>query len=455
MAHDITVKTAAAQSAAVGAAHGVTPAELREIAPAIADGHKRLAIARESRQLGFFDLYEDRKMHQECASLAKRMLGNGVRNLVILGIGGSALGTRALATALLHPYHNSLTDEELRGHPRLFVMDNVDPDTFSAMLEVCAPRETLYNVISKSGGTAETLGQLHVVLDRLADEVGPSELKNHIVVTTGLAGKGKQPNALEDVAFRRGLSTLPIPDNVGGRFSVFTPVGLFPAAMLGIDIGALANGCQAMAKRCATADLNRNPAYRLAAFYYLLERNHGKSQCVLMPYADTLRDVSDWFRQLWAESLGKQFSRGGDEIFAGQTPINALGAVDQHSQIQLYREGPNDKLITILGLKRFVTTLNMPKARPAIKGTNYLADRTMNQLMAAQMEGTAEALTESERPVIRIDMKRLTSSSVAELLYMFEVQTAMAGELYDVNAFDQPAVERGKVIARQRMKDLK
>ncbi|HOQ89388.1 MAG TPA: glucose-6-phosphate isomerase, partial [Candidatus Hydrogenedentes bacterium] len=193
------------------------------------------------------------------------------------------------------------------------------------------------------------------------------------------------------------------------------------------------------------------PAYLRAVYHYLLDTRKGKHIAVMMPYSDALRDIADWYRQLWAESLGKRFAMDGTEVFAGQTPVKALGATDQHSQIQLYREGPNDKIITMIDVQRFSSTLKVPDVLPQISGVDYLRGKTMNRLMNAEFLGTMDALKASHRPVIRITFPRITPSTVAQLLYMLEVETAMAGKLYRVNAFDQPGVEEGKKNARKRM----
>ena len=170
-----------------------------------------------------------------------------------------------------------------------------------------------------------------------------------------------------------------------------------------------------------------------------------------MPYADGLYDVADWYRQLWAESLGKRLSLDGEDAFAGQTPVKALGATDQHSQIQLYREGPNDKIINTLEVKRFRKTLKIPEALGFVEPLAYLRGASMNKLMAAELLGTMDALKISERPVSRIVLPRVNAHTVAQVFFMLEVETAMAGRLYNVQTFDQPGVEEGKKIARKLM----
>ena len=449
---DIRIDVSRAKASAVGKEHGVTPQDLRDLAPRIASAHKILRKERKDGAYGFCDLHNDKQSLKEVKSAAKQYLDRGYDNLVILGIGGSALGTTALFTALKQPYFNMLSRRARGGFPRLFVMDNIDPVTFRAMLKLCPPKKTLYNVVSKSGGTAETMSQLMIIMDILEKKLGKAAIKDHVVVTSNprLAG-GKSNSLLHPVADAYGLKEFVVPLNVGGRFSVFSPVGTFPAALLGMDVDALFAGCLAMDKRCASPDMATNPAYLHAAYKYIADTKKGKVMSVIMPYADGLRNVADWYKQLWAESLGKKFSLDGQEVYAGQTPVNALGATDQHSQIQLYREGPNDKILNILEVSKFEKSLRIPDTLKNIRDVDYLRNKTMNKLMAAELRGTMDALKASQRPVVRIVLPRVNAHTIGQLLYLFEVETAMAGRLYGVNTFDQPGVEEGKIIARRLM----
>ncbi len=448
--HDLKIDISRAKSAAVGAAHGVTPSELAEIEPRVLEIHGILQDERARKKYGFYDLHKDDAVWADVREKAAHFAKFGYDNFVVLGIGGSALGITALNTALNPPYYN-LLPRGRRGGPRLFVMDNIDPVTFKAMLKLCPPKKTLYNVISKSGGTAETISQLMIVVEQLEKAVGAAEMRNHLVVTTSPRTPDAPKSLLHPVADAYNLVSFDIPVNVGGRFSVFSPVGTFPAAMLGMDLDALRAGCAAMDARCSQGSMTENPAYLRAAVHYLLDTRKGKTMSVMMPYADGLRDVADWYRQLWAESLGKRFGLDGSEVFAGQTPIKALGATDQHSQVQLYREGPNNKVFNILEAGKFALTLKISDTLPQVGGLDYLRGKSMNKLMAAELQGTVDALKASARPVIRVTLPRVNAHTVAQLLYMLEVETAMAGRLYNVNTFDQPGVEEGKQIARKLM----
>ncbi len=449
---DIRINISGAKSSAVGPDHGVTPLDLKQAASLVEVMHGALVEDRKGKRHGFYDLHKDKATIAEVKRTAAAFARFGFENLVVLGIGGSALGTTALVSALKPPYYNLLGREQRGGCPRIFVMDNVDPDTFAAMLNICPPEKTLFNVISKSGGTAETLSQLLLVLDKLEAAVGKARVKNHLVVTTGPPSGRNDPNPLLFVQRAYDAKAFVVPPNVGGRFSVFTPVGLFPAAMLGMDIDELIAGCATMDARCKHSSLTENPAYLRAAVHFLGWHRKGKSISVMMPYSDALRDIADWYRQLWAESLGKTRSLDGREgIECGQTPVKALGVTDQHSQLQLYLEGPNDKIITIMDVKQFRDALAIPKVLPEMGGAEYLRGSTMAKLINAECKATAGALREAGRPVISVSFPKVTAHTVAQMLYMLEVETAMAGRLFGVDAFDQPAVERIKVLTREFM----
>lgn len=444
----IRVDVSGAKAERVGEQHGVSGGEWSEYAATFKDVHAILKDERQKGVYGFYDLYKDDATFASVQEGAKRFLDRGYDNLVVLGIGGSALGTTALATALLPPYYNALSNSQRGGLPRLFVMDNVDPRTFMQMLDVCEPSKTLFNVISKSGGTAETSAQFLVVLEHLRKTVGEARLRDHLVVTTG-PGTDPNANALQFALDNYALQGYIVPDNVGGRFSVFTPVGMFPAAMLGMDLDGLRAGCATMDRACASDNLDDNPAAQGAAVHTALCLNKDKSISVMLPYADALRDVADWFRQLWAESLGKKHGLDGETLFRGQTPVKALGATDQHSQLQLYLEGPNDKIINVLEADDFGEDLPVPDAVPEVKSLAYFHGKTMGDLLHAECRATAAVLEEAQRPVIRVGLPQVNANTVGQLLYLFEYQTAIAGRFFGVNTFDQPAVEAIKVKTRE------
>ncbi|GAB4245004.1 MAG: glucose-6-phosphate isomerase [Thermoleophilia bacterium] len=375
-------------------------------------------------------------------------------NLVVLGIGGSALGTVSLATALLHPYHNLLPTSERNGYPRLFVLDNVDPDQTEDLFSHLDMRKTLVNVVSKSGTTAETMAAYLIVRRLLQDQVGPGKLAEHLVFTTD-----PEKGVLREIGKAENIRMFDIPPGVGGRFSVLSSVGLLPAALVGIDISLLLEGAALMDEWISEADLVRNPAYVYAALCFLHHTRFKRSISVMMPYSARLRDVADWYRQLWAESLGKAVDRGGAAVHAGMTPVKALGATDQHSQVQLYAEGPDDKLITFLRVRHFGSEITIPNAHPNVPALSYLAGHTMAELMNAEQKATAWALARRGRPSVTIELPSVNPGALGQLYFLLEVTTAIMGELYDINAFDQPGVELGKeatyaLMGREGFEDL-
>ncbi len=358
-------------------------------------------------------------------------------NILVLGIGGSALGGMALTESLLHPYWNMLSEEERNGYPRIFFLDNIDPDTMNALFDVLDLSKTLVNVITKSGSTAETMSQFLIIKDRLEKELGDNYRYN-IVATTD-----KKTGVLRQIAEQEGYKTFVVPDDVGGRFSVFSAVGLLPLALTGINIDSIVNGIKDMDLALKNTDIHQNIAAQNALIHYLLDTKKGKKLSVMMPYSSRLKYVSDWYAQLWAESLGKNKDKDGNDVNVGPTPIKSLGATDQHSQIQLYNEGPNDKIINFIRVKDFDTTLEIPQIFE-YTGIGYLGGKTINQLINAEADSTRVALADYKRPTVTITLDKVDGYHLGQLLYMLEVQTAIAGELYNINTFNQPGVEQAK-----------
>ena len=358
-------------------------------------------------------------------------------NILVLGIGGSALGGIAVTEALLKPFWNLLSPEQREGLPRIFFLDNIDPDYMVGLLNVLDLKKTLVNVITKSGSTAETMSQFMIVKNILEQELGDNYRYN-IVATTD-----KKTGILRQIAEQEGYKTFVVPDDVGGRFSVFSAVGLLPFALVGIDIDEIVNGIKDMDLALKNTDIKENIAAQNALIHYLLDTKKGKNLSVMMPYSSKLKYVSDWYVQLWAESLGKNKDKEGNAVCVGPTPIKALGATDQHSQIQLYNEGPNNKVINFIRVKNFDNTLEIPNIfEYTVIG--YLGGKTINQLINAEADSTRVSLADYKRPTISIYLDKVDGYNVAQLLYMLEVQTAIAGELYNIDTFNQPGVEQAK-----------
>lgn len=370
-----------------------------------------------------------RGQERVCAAINEKAarIRERFENFVVLGIGGSALGPIAVERAL----------DTGQSGMRLFVEDNVDPERLSRVFGSLDLKKTMFNVITKSGKTSETMAQLMYAANAL-DKAG-LPLAEHITATTDESG-----GDLIRIVQKEGLEYFIIPADVGGRFSELTPVGLLPAAVCGHDINAMLKGADYMDKLCTRGE--NNPA-ALYALLHVLGMERGINISVMLPYADSLKYMSDWYAQLWAESLGKRYDTDGKEVFAGQTPVKALGVTDQHSQIQLYTEGPYDKIVTFLKVDKFREDLTIPSAFKYIEDISFLGGKTFGQLLEAERKATEYALCKAKRPNLTISLSRVDEFSVGALLYFFEMATALAGEMLGINTYDQPGVEEGKLAA--------
>jgi glucose-6-phosphate isomerase len=420
---------------------GVDPARLDALQDRFAEVHADVRRRRDGGELGFYQLLDPSELPDRIQTFAEGP-GQAFENVVVLGIGGSALGATALLHALRGPDWNERDDEARDHFPRLFVLDNVDPDSVAALLDRIDVRRTLFNVISKSGTTAETMAQFLVVRERLQQAIDdPAGYRRHLLFTTD-----PERGVLRDIAQRESIATLPIPAAVGGRFSVLSAVGLFPAAMVGIDVRALLEGARAMDRRCDHGTLSDNPAGLFAVLQWLADRESGAPIHVMMPYSDRLYAMADWYRQLWAESLGKQRSLAGADVFVGPTPVRALGATDQHSQVQLYIEGPFDKTVTFLAVGERDRDVAIPRFYEEIAALGYLGGHTLGDLLDAERRATAAALAERGRMNMTVTLPRVDESALGELFMLLEIATVHAGALYDVDPLDQPGVELGKQL---------
>jgi glucose-6-phosphate isomerase len=390
---------------------------------------------RDAGELGFLDLPGNDALHSQSVEFAKRTRGR-FDDVVVLGIGGSALGPIALRTALRKPMWNLLDAGERDLRPRLHVLDNLDPSTVAGLLDrVVKLERTLFIVTSKSGGTAETMAQYLVVRHHLEQhDLSP---RDHMVFVTD-----PEKGALRPIARRDGIPALDIPANVGGRFSVLSPVGVLPAALIGINTAALLKGAGDMATRCLSKTLKDNPAGQYATLQFVADAKVGKHVHVMMPYNDALRDIAAWFVQLWAESLGKART-GGTGEHVGPTPLAALGATDQHSQVQLFMEGPADKTVTFIAVPRGAD-VEIPKLHSDVPDLSYLGGHSLGEVLDIERRATAGALAKRGRPNMTIKLDEVSPASVGALFMFLEVATIYAGALYDVNPLDQPGVELGK-----------
>jgi glucose-6-phosphate isomerase len=419
------------RAAMIGDVHGLRSSEIKGGHPAALNalaGFKKLV---DEGRYGFPHLPFQTGAIREIEEFAARARGS-FDTVCLVGIGGSALGAWALDCGLRgpHPVQQAVSVK----HPRLVILDNVDPALTAAALDSMKPARTLVVVVAKSGATAETVAVFLMVRDWL----GRKASKRIVAVTS--EGRGD----LKTLAVREKYPTFHVPENVGGRFSVLSPAGLVPAALIGVDIRKLCQGAAQMTHLAWQPGLAQNLALRSALIHYLIWTRKAKPIQVAFPYSNRLWGAAFWFRQLWAESLGKARTRKGELVHAGQTPVAALGATDQHSQVQLYMEGPNDKVHTFWRVAKPGDAGRIPRARLGLEGFDYLAGQSLAKLIDAEQRATAAALTANHRPNCEFTLDRVDEEHLGAFIQLLEFQTAFLGELLDVNAFDQEGVELGK-----------
>ncbi|MFT4570468.1 MAG: glucose-6-phosphate isomerase [Hyphomicrobiaceae bacterium] len=411
-------------------AHGFASGEFEAEFPRVSEILVGIASARARGELPFHDLPRDqetiRVVGQGAAAIRERH-----DTLLVLGIGGSALGTKAVLEAV---------PDSVRENPGadvdVVVVDNIDPTTLGTLLDRLDPSRTAVNVISKSGGTAETWAQFLIVRQWLARA---GRWQDHTSVTTDIAN-----GPLRAMARDEGLAAFSVPDGVGGRFSVLSAVGLLPLAVAGVDINALCQGAIDMDATTAGTDAATNPAALHALGLWMANTRAGAAMHVLMPYSDRLGRLAEWYAQLWAESIGKRVSLQGEIVEVGQTPVRSVGATDQHSQVQLYVEGPRDKVVTFVRVEDHGRVLEIPRDYADIESVGYLGGHDLGGILNMEQRATELALVEAERPTTVISLSQLDTAAVGRLFHFFEVQTLVMGALLGIDPLDQPGVEAGK-----------
>ncbi|NLL71721.1 MAG: glucose-6-phosphate isomerase [Epulopiscium sp.] len=417
---------------------GLTEKDIQSLSNKIQQATTAMVEKRKNGQMDWRDLpYNQDEVVEEMIDYVEEVKDE-IDAFVVLGIGGSALGPIAVQQAINHPYYNELPKEKRKGYPRLYVVDNIDPERLPALFDILDFEKTLFNVITKSGSTSETMSQFMIIKQILEEKLGNGKTKRHIVCTTD-----REKGNLIKIAKEEGYQTFIIPEGVGGRFSELTPVGLLPAAMCGIDIKEMLAGAAWMDQRCNQEEIFQNPGHMYGLLQYIAMEK-GKNISVMMPYADSLKYIADWYAQLWAESLGKKYDVDGKEVYVGQTPVKALGVTDQHSQVQLYAEGPFDKVIVFIGVDQYRNTVDIPKSYEDIPSLGFLGGTTQNQLIQTEQMATEYALMKAKKMNMTITLPEVNEFTIGQLLYFFEVATGFAGELMNINAFDQPGVEEGK-----------
>ncbi len=412
---------------------GISNADIELLSPKLDDLRQKIKAWHKSDEVNFLnlpdktDLHAVEKLGQECARSFKQTL--------VFGIGGSSLGAEMLV--------RTLGSQKPGNKVRFF--DNVDPNTLDEVYDVNW-EDTLILVVSKSGNTAETLSQFLTVLPRMERFLGEDRAREHIIVIT------ENPDgALNQVAQRLKLKVVPHPA-IGGRFSVLSVVGLLPAYISGVDISGVLEGARAMAKRCCTDDILENPAFFNGAAQYL-HSEEGRTISVFMPYADNLRIVVNWYRQLWAESLGKIDAEGRHR---GMSPVETHGVTDQHSQLQLMLDGPDDKQVTFIvdpGVRH--QGRRVPMRFQDLSAIAPLAGHSIGELFISELKATRETLSRRGRPNRTFSLHDRDAYAIGELIMLLEMETVVVAELMGIDAFDQPAVEESKVLTREYLASLR
>jgi glucose-6-phosphate isomerase len=422
-------------AAMVGEEHGLTPADLRDGAAAARDARSGFHKLVDDGKYGFPHLPFDTGTLKDIQAYAEKVRGS-YDTVCVVGIGGSALGAWALDCALRgpHPVQAAFSPK----NPRLVILDNVDPSFVLGAIDAMNPKKTLVVVIAKSGATAETVATFLIVREWLEKALGKKARQRIVAVTSERRGD------LKALATKEDYTTFHLPDNVGGRFSVLSAVGLVPAALCGFNIRKIAKGAAAQTRLCWKDDLVQNTALSAAVHHWLIWTRRNKAIQVAFPYANRLWGMAFWFRQLWAESLGKKNNRAGEVVHVGQTPVAALGTTDQHSQVQLYMEGPNDKMFSFWTVKKFDDPGRIPKVKTGFEAMDYLPGQSLAKLLDAEQRSTAAALTETGRPNCTFTLDKLDAEHIGAFLQLLEFETAFAGELLNIDAFDQEGVELGK-----------
>lgn len=382
---------------------------------------------------GWISLPHNEQIYAEVDSFISKIVSERkYEHLVVLGIGGSSLGAQALIEAVRSPLWNRISKAKRKGYLTADFVDNLDPFVIRMLYSRLKLDRTLFIVISKSGGTLETIVPMLVA----KDWAGPDFYKQCVFVTT--KGKG----LLFDLAQKNSIPLFYIPENVGGRYSVFSPVGLLPAALCGVDLGEIKKGLRSTDELCKEEGVWKNPAISIALSTYFSYKA-GKNIFVLMPYSSSLKRFVEWFVQLWSESLGKEGK--------GSTPLLAIGATDQHSQIQMFNEGPNDKLVSFIKIQNHKRDLTIGDFSSEDSEFSVYVKRKVGKILNMELDATRRALTENGRPNFTIVLPELSEYYLSGLMYIFEFATAIMGRLLEINPFDQPGVELAKRYTKEAL----
>lgn len=407
---------------------GALKSELKALRSQLTEANQNLEKLRKTKEQGWFDLPFDEKMAISLM-LQAREVKRDFTDLIVVGIGGSSLGAKTIYQAL----------GKQKNGINLHFLDSPDPETLALWAKSKKFwKKTAINVISKSGSTLETMAIFTFLRHELIKAVGEENHAKHVFVTTD-SGQG----TLRTIAKDNGYRVIQHPPNVGGRFSVLSSVGLFPAACAGIDIRKILKGARQIEQKRRRQGI-RHMSGQFAALHYLAMKKRQQKIHVLMPYADKLKEFGMWYRQIWAESLGKKNK--------GPTPVAASGPVDQHSQLQLYQAGPNDKVITFIGVLKYRAGYQLPEDWIDYQDFKYLNSLKFDRIMKSELQGTAKALAKDGRPNGTLWIPKINEESLGALFHFYALATAYLGQLMGIDAYGQPGVEESKKQVKKLLK---
>ena len=438
---NLHIDTARLYQKAVGA-EGVAPAELDALMPELGRIRQELTTKSEGgldAEFACLNLHSGMPASlEQIESMAEQI--RRFTDVAVIGIGGSSLGAKAVLQALTAASSGTST-------PALHFLENTDPYHLKRLMHYRKAEKVGVICISKSGGTIETVVQYLILREWLEKSLGKDNARRHQWIVTD-----PEHGWLRDLAALENIPSLPVPPKVGGRYSVMTAVGLLPLATAGIDIRALLAGAAANAARCSSDRLDANPALEIAALFYLLDTGKKKRLSIMMPYADPLQLFGDWYRQLWAESLGKRIEGRPGKPTAGTLPVTALGSVDQHSQLQMYLESPLDKIFTFMAVDTWEHDLSIPVSEENQKSFPYLAGKRLSEIIEAEFLATRQVITDTGHPNMTLRLPALNAHVLGQLIDLYQRITVYTGMLYGINPLDQPAVEKGKKLAIQLLR---
>ena len=464
----------------------VTAADLDECKDALAKAHEAMKVMRET---GFIKAHlskdgapekvyfsklpyiteENGKLNLNSPASIKRLhdftekIRNNVDAVVSLGIGGSFLGNKVLFDVFCGEFWNTWTTEQRKGLPKVYFSgQNIDPrrtgDIINHLKAMAANKQThgggkfkvMLMCMSKSGGTLDTMSNFMVILDALKKD---ANIEVECVAVTDPNMEKK--TLLKQIAVDNGWECFAVPDGVGGRFTVFCEVGLSTAAVIGMDIEKFLEGARDMDEACKNDDIFQNPAMLNAALKVIAYKKYGRNIEVMMPYGDYLKSLSEWYIQLLAESLGKQFDKEGKEVCEGRTPLVAVGTTDMHSQTQQHQEGTLDKVVQFIKVAKWANDLTIPNVFPNVKKLADISGVKMGDALEVARQSNADALKSNKRFNACFTLPEVNEYHLGELMYLLAMSVAYEGELLNVDAFNQPGVEAYKRIMGPKLQELK